>query len=220
MIWFFLSKLNKNYTQRINLDFDLIRWGFEGFFATMLYAWLPMQLSALLLVYYCFVFWASKHNEMKSSKFNSIRILEFLIHFIILKTITVLFKELFDYTFLGLYVIYLGLLVLFPLVVVNKVSMMCRIVILMEQVSLWAFKCIIRIRFISARTAILLVSLNSCSFVLETWTFLARFWTSLDKNGIGTVKNGTRLYHWTSGNFLYDNFRILWQIVSERLRYN
>jgi len=73
---------------------------------------------------------------MKSSKYNSIRILEFLIHFIILKTITVLFKELFDYTFLGLYVIYLGLLVLFPLVVVNKVSMMCRIVILMEQVSL------------------------------------------------------------------------------------
>lgn len=54
---------------RINLDFDLFRWGFNGFLTTMLCAWLPMQLSSLFFVYYCFSYWASKHHEIKSSNF-------------------------------------------------------------------------------------------------------------------------------------------------------
>ena len=46
---------------------------------------------------------------------------------------------MFDYVFLGLYIAYLGLLVLFPLILVNKVSIACRLVILMEQVSFWTW---------------------------------------------------------------------------------
>ena len=90
-----------------------------------------MQLSSLFLVYYTFAFWANRHSAMKSSI-----ILYIFPHAFTFNWKTNYSKELFDGFFLSLYILYLSLLVLFPLIIVNKVSIACRIIILMEQVRL------------------------------------------------------------------------------------
>ncbi len=55
---------------KLNLDFELFTWSFKGFLVeTMLCTWLPMKLSALVLVYYSFKFWATSRESIKSSKF-------------------------------------------------------------------------------------------------------------------------------------------------------
>jgi hypothetical protein len=53
MKFFFFFFENKNLFllhSRINLDFDLWQWSFQGFFDKMIYTWLTMQLSSLLVV--------------------------------------------------------------------------------------------------------------------------------------------------------------------------
>ncbi len=53
---------------KLNLDFELFKWSFKGFlFETMLFTWLPMQLSSLILVYYSFKFWSTSRESIKSS---------------------------------------------------------------------------------------------------------------------------------------------------------
>jgi hypothetical protein len=55
---------------KLNLDFELFTWGFKGFlFETMLFTWLPMQLTALFLVYYSFKYWMTSRESIKSSNF-------------------------------------------------------------------------------------------------------------------------------------------------------
>ena len=113
------------------MDFDLFRWSFEVFLKAMLLAWLPMQLSALLLVYYFFNLWDKSYQKFKSSRINFLLLKFFkfnniIIFYFILAKINVLFFVL--------YLVYLSLLIMIPLIIVHQVSISCRLVILMEQV--------------------------------------------------------------------------------------
>ncbi len=60
------------FLKRLNLDFDLFRWNFSGFGFTMIYTWLPMQLSALFVVYYFFNMWSTNREYFKSSIYFSL----------------------------------------------------------------------------------------------------------------------------------------------------
>lgn len=73
-----------------------------------------MQLSSLIVVYLCFTFWA--HSRGHSPTSSPTR--TFLV----------------DTFFLLLYFTYLFLLLMLPLSVINQVSLVCRIIILCEQV--------------------------------------------------------------------------------------
>ena len=99
-----------DYTQqgKLNLDFDLFRWCFAGFGLTMVCTWMPMQLCGLYLVYYTFKLWAVMRKKNKSTFLNVF--------------------------FMSIYLTYIFSLIVLPLIVVNKVSVACRIIILMEQV--------------------------------------------------------------------------------------
>jgi sterol O-acyltransferase len=74
----------------------------------MVQGWLPMLLSGLFLVYYTFKLWAVLHVTHKSTTLNAV--------------------------FLVLYLLYMSLLIVLPLYVVQRVSIACRLIILMEQV--------------------------------------------------------------------------------------
>ncbi|CAF0870781.1 unnamed protein product [Brachionus calyciflorus] len=95
-------------TGKLNLDFDLFWFCFEGFQRTMLLYWLPMQLSGLFLVYFFFKLWALKRQRTKSI--------------------------IFDVLFLIIYIIYLLLMIAVPLLNLFSVSVVCRIIVLTEQV--------------------------------------------------------------------------------------
>jgi sterol O-acyltransferase len=77
----------------------------------MIQAWAPMILSGLFLVYYAFKLWATLALKL-----------------------TKRFSLLLHFTFVNIYLLYMGLLIVLPLYVVNKVSVACRLIILMEQV--------------------------------------------------------------------------------------
>ncbi|RNA41655.1 sterol O-acyltransferase 1-like isoform X2 [Brachionus plicatilis] len=93
---------------KINLDFDLFWWSFKGFQITMIFYWLPMQLSGLFLVYYFFKLWALKRHQTKS--------------------------VLMDGIFLSICIIYFLLMIIVPLYNIYSVSFACRVIILLEQV--------------------------------------------------------------------------------------
>ena len=122
------------FLRRVDLDFELFWWSFDGFQFAMLGTWLPMQLSALFVVYYGFKFWAVTRQSLKSTS-------SFPFNLCINETYLKItrhsnFLELFDLTFGLIYIGYLGLLITLPIIGVNQVSLACRIIILMEQVRL------------------------------------------------------------------------------------
>jgi sterol O-acyltransferase len=51
----------------INIDFKLLKWLFSGLERTMIFTWLPMQFSSLVVVYFLFNFW-TKHRETGNLK--------------------------------------------------------------------------------------------------------------------------------------------------------
>jgi hypothetical protein len=96
----------------MNFDFELFMWNFEGFSQTMFLIWMPMQLAGLFVVYYAFKLWA------------------------VCRVATTTRSRLVDMLFLALFIGYLGLFLLLPLQVLYQVSISCRLIILLEQVSL------------------------------------------------------------------------------------
>ena len=95
------------------MDFDLLRWNFNGFGRTMLLIWLPMQLTALLFVYYAFFLWSLVRCTVRDS-----------------------LKSAYDYSFLALYVIYQLFFTVIPLQIVATLPIACRLIVLLEQVRL------------------------------------------------------------------------------------
>ena len=61
---------NTNKYNIIRLNLDLFVWNFKGFTQTMLYAWLPMKLASLLIVYSVFKLWAKIRLKYNSSKYE------------------------------------------------------------------------------------------------------------------------------------------------------
>ena len=110
IICFQILVFDYTFNGKLNLDFDLFRWCFNGFGTAMLLGWLPMKLSGLFFIYYAFKAWAMLR---KSSAFN---------------------LSLLNNIFLAIYLIYAVLLLILPLYVVNQVAVASRIFILMEQV--------------------------------------------------------------------------------------
>jgi len=97
---------------RVNLDFKLFYWLFDGFMTTMIFIWLPMKLSVTLIVYGLFRLYASKRN---STKYN---------------------PKIFDGIFLLIQVTFIVMLTGIPLFWIGSLSLACRFIILMEQVRL------------------------------------------------------------------------------------
>lgn len=95
---------------RLTLDLDLLKWSF-GDLGKVTKTWIPMQGCSLLLVYYFFKAWA--HSRTSSPPKLQLFV---------------------DALFLLIYFAYLFFLLFLPLLVVSQVSLVCRIIILCEQV--------------------------------------------------------------------------------------
>ena len=60
-------------TIRVNLDFKLFYWVFDGFFETIFFIWLPMKLSVTIIVYTSLKYYANKRISTENkSNFNLI----------------------------------------------------------------------------------------------------------------------------------------------------
>ena len=97
------------------MDLDLLKWSF-GDLGKVTKTWIPMQGCSLLLVYYFFKAWA--HSRTSSPPKLQLFV---------------------DALFLLIYFAYLFFLLFLPLLVVSQVSLVCRIIILCEQVGFGYF---------------------------------------------------------------------------------
>lgn len=97
---------------KLNLDFELFFYLFDGFLTTMLFIWLPMKLFVMFTTYGFISLYNTKRKSIKS------------------------FRTLFDWLFAVSYVVYISFLSIVPLFYLANISIACRIIVLMEQVRL------------------------------------------------------------------------------------
>lgn len=95
---------------RVQLEFDLFFWVFEGLWYTLAFIWLPMQISSLLVIYAGFYIYADRRKHFHSSKGE------------------------FDFLFLFMYLSFMICFIVLPIWNIGELSVCCRIIVLFEQV--------------------------------------------------------------------------------------